>query len=68
MADQSDRNCAVPARQAMTRKPYKSSQYDISLPGRRPRWFPDCRQTGSYPETGFEEINGDLREADFWPE
>jgi hypothetical protein len=22
------------------------------------------RQTGNYPETGFEEINGDLREAD----
>jgi hypothetical protein len=26
-----------------------------------------CRQTGSYPETGLEEINGDLPEADFWP-
>src|SRR6266853_3647968 len=26
MADQSDRNCVVPARQGMTRKPYKSSQ------------------------------------------
>ena len=25
------------------------------------------RQTGSYPETGFEEINGDLLEADFGP-
>jgi len=23
-------------------------------------------QTGSYPETGLEEINGDLREADAW--
>jgi hypothetical protein len=22
---------------------------------------------GNYPETGLEEINGDLREADFWP-
>jgi hypothetical protein len=21
---------------------------------------------GTYPETGLEEINGDLREADFW--
>jgi hypothetical protein len=26
-----------------------------------------CRQLGSYPETGFEEINCDLPEADFWP-
>jgi hypothetical protein len=25
-----------------------------------------CRQTGSYPETGLEEIKGDLLEADFW--
>jgi len=31
MADRSDRNCLVPARQGMTRKPYKSSQQDISL-------------------------------------
>ena len=22
---------------------------------------------GSYPETGFEEINGDLPQADLWP-
>ena len=26
----------------------------------------DGRQTGSYPETGCEETNGDLLEADFW--
>src|SRR5580693_7037106 len=26
----------------------------------------DCRQTGSYGETGSEEINGKLLEADFW--
>jgi hypothetical protein len=25
------------------------------------------RQTGSYPETGLGDINGDLSEADFWP-
>ena len=24
------------------------------------------RRSGNYPETGFEEINGDLLEADFW--
>ena len=24
------------------------------------------RQTGSYPEMGLEEINGDLPEQDFW--
>ncbi len=29
--------------------------------------LPDGRPTGSYPETGLEEINGDLLEADFWP-
>src|SRR5882757_9671094 len=46
MADQSDRNCVVPARQGMTRKPYKS--LDISLRGRRARWFPDCREAGNY--------------------
>jgi hypothetical protein len=23
--------------------------------------------TGRYPETGFQEINGYLPEADFWP-
>jgi hypothetical protein len=28
--------------------------------------FVVCRQTASYPETDFEEVNGDLREADFW--
>ena len=27
----------------------------------------DGRQYGNYLETGLEEINGDLREADFWP-
>jgi hypothetical protein len=26
-------------------------------------WF--VGKTGSYPETGFEEINSDVREADF---
>ena len=26
-----------------------------------------CRQPGNYPETGSEEINGDLLEEDFWP-
>jgi hypothetical protein len=26
------------------------------------------RQTGSYPETGFEEIASDFLEPDFWPE
>jgi len=31
------------------------------------RWLPDCRQAGNYPETGLEEINGDLLQADFWP-
>jgi hypothetical protein len=25
------------------------------------------RETGSYPETGLGDINGDLSEADFWP-
>src|SRR5882724_9704817 len=34
MADQSDRNCVVPAHQGMTPNPYKSSQQDISLRGR----------------------------------
>jgi len=34
----------------------------------RPCWYvrSACRQTRSYPETDLEEINGDLREADFW--
>jgi hypothetical protein len=27
--------------------------------------FADFRQLGSYPETGFGEINGDVLEADF---
>jgi hypothetical protein len=31
---------------------------------RRTRFRVDCRPTGSYPETGLEEINGDLPEAD----
>ena len=31
------------------------------------RQLPVCRPTGSYPETGLEEINGDLLEEDFWP-
>ena len=31
------------------------------------RSLPDCRQLGSYQQTGLEEINGDLPEADFWP-
>jgi len=30
------------------------------------RFWVDGRQTGSYPETGLEEINRDLLEADFW--
>src|SRR4051794_11971627 len=30
--------------------------------------LPDRRPTASYPETGLEEINGDLLEADFGPE
>jgi hypothetical protein len=29
------------------------------------RQLPVCRPTGSYPETGLEEINGDLLEEDF---
>ena len=29
--------------------------------------FPDDWDPGSCPETGFEEINDDLREADFGP-
>jgi hypothetical protein len=28
------------------------------------RFWVDGRQTGSYPETGLEEINGDVPEAD----
>ena len=31
------------------------------------RSLPDGRPTGAYPETGFEEINSDVREPDFWP-
>lgn len=27
---------------------------------------PDRRQPGSYPETGLEEIIGDLLQADLW--
>jgi len=27
----------------------------------------DYRLLGSYPETGFGEIDGNLLEADFWP-
>jgi hypothetical protein len=30
------------------------------------RFCPDRRPTGSYPETGLEEIKRDLLEADFW--
>src|SRR5207237_4544743 len=26
-----------------------------------------CRPTGSWPETGLAQINGDLLEVDFWP-
>jgi hypothetical protein len=29
------------------------------------RSLPSGRQTGNYPETSLEEINGDLLEADF---
>jgi hypothetical protein len=32
------------------------------------RFWMGRRQTGNYPVTGLGEINGDLREADFWPE
>ena len=32
----------------------------------RIRQLPDCRQYGNGPETGLEEINGDLPEADLW--
>ena len=28
----------------------------------------DCLQTENYPETGLEEIKGDLLQADFWPQ
>ena len=28
--------------------------------------LPSSRLLGSYPETGFEEINSDVLEADFW--
>jgi hypothetical protein len=28
----------------------------------------DSQSTGNYPETGLGETNGDLIEADFWPE
>ena len=37
---------------------------------RAPFALPRCpvgRQSGNYPETGLEEINGNLLEADFWP-
>jgi hypothetical protein len=30
-------------------------------------WLPNRRQTGGYPETGLEEINGDLLEEDLGP-
>jgi hypothetical protein len=30
------------------------------------RFWADRRQTGNYPETGLEEINGDFLEADLW--
>ena len=36
---------------------------DLSVSGH----FAKCRQLESCPETGLEEINGDLRDADFWP-
>jgi hypothetical protein len=29
--------------------------------------FAGCRLHGGYPETGFEEISGDVLEQDFWP-
>jgi hypothetical protein len=32
----------------------------------RATFLASSRPSGSYPETGLEEINGDLREADFW--
>jgi hypothetical protein len=32
---------------------------------REMRFWPCCRPTGSYRETGLEEINGDLLQADF---
>jgi hypothetical protein len=30
------------------------------------RFWADGRQTGNYPETGLEEINGYVLETDFW--
>ena len=39
------------------RQPFISAQ--------RVRLWAGGRPTGSYPETGFEEIDGDLLEADF---
>ena len=35
--------------------------------GERLNFWVDRRPTGSWPETGLEEINGDLLEEDFWP-
>jgi|SRR6202035_3364051 len=55
MADQSDRNCIAPARQGMTRKPYKSWQQGISLRGCRARWFPYSRQCGEWSQKDYLE-------------
>ena len=30
-------------------------------------WGTPCPQRESGPETGLEDIKGDLRDADFWP-
>jgi hypothetical protein len=45
----------------------RSSAYQVSLSRAVPQLLPVGRPTGSYPETGFEEINSDVPEDDFWP-
>jgi hypothetical protein len=43
------------------------SDHTYSIGGGNSGLSTDCRPPGSYPETGLEEINGDLPEADFGP-
>jgi hypothetical protein len=46
--------------------PLRSSSASQALERTGCHW-PDRRQPGDGPETGFEEINSNVRQADFWP-
>ena len=71
----SDANAPSDCYHCLASRPHRILVSPVKMCVRKPGQFVVGRQTGSYPETGFEEVGAErevtasrLPQADFWPE